>query len=135
MFTVLFLVFVVKFEQFVGSFLIKFKVFTHNGVVELPPFHGCGLRNINGTKKLVDYRNANQCLCGVWSDENCKIEYGTYPMTRYMTQGRFRYLYKNKGNCLWDYKTKEYVHMLDTPVRDNFNYFLELKMQHLNSDK
>ena len=56
-------------------------------------------------------------------------------MTRYMTQGRFRYLYKNKGNCLWNYKTKEYVHMLDTPVRDNFNYFLELKKQHLNSEE
>ena len=56
-------------------------------------------------------------------------------MTRYMTQGRFRYLYKNKGNCLWNYKTKEYVHMLDTLVRDNFNYSLELKKQHLNSEE
>ena len=91
------------------------------GLVELPPFHGCGLKNRNGTKKLVDYRNGNQCLCGVWSDEN-------------RTQGRFRYLYKNRGNCLWNYKTKEYVHMLDTPVNDNFNYFLELKKQHLNSE-
>ena len=25
--------------------------------------------------------------------------------------------------------------MLDTPVRDNFNYFLELKKQHLNSEE
>ena len=106
-----------------------------NGVFELPPFHGCGLKNRNGTKKLLDYRNGKQCLCRVWSDENSKIEYGTYTMTRYMTQGRFRYLCKNKENCLWNYKTKEYVHMLDTPVRDNFNYFLELKKQHLNSEE
>ena len=83
----------------------------------------------------MDYRNGKQCLCSVWSDENSKIEYGTYTMTRYMTQGRFRYLYKNKENCLWNYETKEYVHMLDKPVRDNFNYFLELKKQHLNSEE
>ena len=49
---------------------------------------------------------SNRCICGVWSDGNSKIEYGTFPMTRYMTQGRFRYIYKNKGNCLWSYKTK-----------------------------
>ena len=46
------------------------------GVVELPAFHGCGLKNRNGTKKLVDYRNGNQCLCSVWSDENSKIKSG-----------------------------------------------------------
>ena len=43
-----------------------------NGFVELSPFHGWGLKNRNGTKKLVDYRNGNQCLCGVWSDEIVK---------------------------------------------------------------
>ena len=105
------------------------------GVVELPAFHGCGLKNRNDAKKLVDYRNGNQCLCDVWSDENSKIEYGTYPMTRYMTQGRFRYIYENRENCLWNYKTKKYVHMLDTPASGNFNYFMELKKQHLNSTK
>ena len=103
-------------------------------VVELPAFHGCDLKNRNGTKKLVDYRNGNQCLCGVWSDENSKLKYGPYPMTRYMTQGTFRYIYKNRGNCLWNYKKKKNVHMLDTPASDNFNYFLELKKQHLNSE-
>ena len=66
-------------------------------LVELPPFHWCSLKNRNGTKKLVDYRNGNQCLCGVWSDQNSKVEYGTYPMTRYMTQSRFRYIYKIEG--------------------------------------
>ena len=70
------------------------------GLVELPPFHGCDLRNRNGTKKLIDYWHGNQCISGVWSDENSKVEYGTYPMTRYITQGRFRYLYNNRGNCL-----------------------------------
>ena len=104
-----------------------------NGLVSLPAFHGCGLKNRNGTKKLVNDSNGDQCICGVWSDENCKIDYGTYPMTRYMTQGRFRYIYKNKGNCLWNYKTKKYVHMLDTPASNNCNYFIELKKQHLNS--
>ena len=52
-------------------------------MIKLPAFHGCGLKNRNGTKKLVDYRNGNQCICGVWSDENSKIEYGNFSMTRY----------------------------------------------------
>ena len=52
-------------------------------MIKLPAFHGCGLKNRYGTKKLVDYGNGNQCICGVWSDENRKIEYGNFPMTRY----------------------------------------------------
>ena len=72
----------------------------NKGLVELPPFHGCGLKNRNGSLKLVDYRNGNQCLCPVWTDDNCKIKYCLYPMTRQMTQSKFRCLYKNKGNCI-----------------------------------
>ena len=36
------------------------------GVVELPAFHGCGLKNRNSTKKLKDYRNGNQCQNRIW---------------------------------------------------------------------
>ena len=31
-------------------------------------------------------------------------------------------------------KQKKYVNLLDTPANDNFNYILELKKQHLNSE-
>ena len=54
-------------------------------------------------------------------------------MARYSIQGSYRYLYKNRGNCLWNYKTKKFVHMLDTPIADNFKYFLKLKNEHLNT--
>ena len=103
------------------------------GFVQLPIYHGWGPRNKRGTKKLIDYRNGHQCICGVWTDENNKAKYGNFPMTRYSTQGSYRYLYKNRGNCLWSYKTKKFVHMLDTPIADNFKYFLKLKNEHLNT--
>ena len=99
------------FDEMKDYFHLNIATFIENytddkGFFELPPFHGCGLKNRNGSLKLVDYRNDDQCLCPVWTDDNCKIKYGLYPMTRYMTQGRYRYLYKDKESSIWNYKTK-----------------------------
>ena len=33
-----------------------------NGIYRFPPYHGCGLRNRNGTNKLIDYKRGYQCL-------------------------------------------------------------------------
>ena len=67
-------------------------------LVSLPPFHGCQLKNRNGSRKLIDYSNGKQCLCPVWSDDKSKLKGSLFSFIRYMTQGKDRYLFKNKGN-------------------------------------
>ena len=42
-------------------------------LIMLPPYHGYGLKNRNGTKKLRDYRNGKQYLFPLWSDEDKKL--------------------------------------------------------------
>ena len=31
-------------------------------IYRFPPYHGCGLKNRNGTNKLIDYKRGHQCL-------------------------------------------------------------------------
>ena len=104
------------------------------GLVSLPPFHGCKLKNKNGSRKLIDYRNGKQCLCPVWSDDNSKLKGSLFPFTMYMTQGKDRYLFKNKGNCIFNYSLNKYLHLSDTAISENFSKFLEDKEKYLKSD-
>ena len=95
----------------------------------LPPYHGCGLKSRNGTKKMIDYRNGQQCLFPTWpngkdnSNDSCHR-----PFTRYISfSGKDRVLFKNKGNTIFNYSTNQYDHLLDTPDQDNFKRFLQVK--------
>ena len=104
------------------------------GLVSLPPFHGCKLKNKNGSQKLIDYRNDKQCLCPVWSDDNSKLKGSLFPFATYTTQGKDRYLFKNKGNCIFNYSLNKYLHLSDTPISENFSKFLDDKEKYLKSD-
>ena len=103
-------------------------------LILLPPYHGCGLKNRNGTKKLIDYRNGKQCLFLLWSDENKNI-HDYCPFTRFITFGKDRILFKNKGNSIFNYSTNKYDHWPDTPSRHNFKRFLQIKETYLKSDQ
>ena len=83
------------FHPNVHSFIHRYT--DDEGLVSLLSFHGCELKNRNGSRKLIHYRNGKQCLCPVWSDDNSKLKGSLFPITRYMTQGKERYLFKNKG--------------------------------------
>ena len=109
------------------------------GLVLLPPFHGCNLRNRNGSRKLIDYRNGKQCLFPLWSDDKSKLKAALFALTRYMTFGKNRYRFKNKGNCIFNYTLNKYVHLSDTPIQAEFSSrlqaeFLEQKEKYLKDD-
>lgn len=106
-------------------------------LIMLPPYHGCSLKNRNGTKKIIDYRNGKQYFFPLWSDENKKINDSCHrPFTRYISfSGKDRILLKNKGNAIFNYSTNQYDHLLDTPDRDNFKRFLQIKDIYLKSDQ
>ena len=47
--------------------------------------------------------------------------------TRHMTQTRYRYLFKNKGNFVYNFKLKKYEHMSETSMRHNFKEMQDIK--------
>ena len=44
-----------------------------------------------------------------------------------MTQTRFRYLFKNKGNFVYNYNLKKYEHMSETPMHYKFTDMQSIK--------
>ena len=101
-------------------------------IIDLPLYHGCNRVNKNGTRKQICYSIGEQCTHPTdkryW--KKTKNKYKIYPdsryfsWTRYNTQTNCRYLFKNRGNLVYNYKLKRYQHMSDTPMRWEF-YHLE----------
>ena len=80
------------------------KDYQNGNLITLPPYHGCGHRNKNGTRKLIDYACEYWCVTPSWrsywkKDVKAKYQHktGDFYVTRYMTQTKFRHLLKNKG--------------------------------------
>ena len=89
----------------------------------LPSFDGCDYRNKNGTRKLIDYSRGYRCLTPSWSrfwKKNVKPKYfhdfNKYPPTRYLSNSKHRNLFKNRGNSIYNYNLKEYIHIKKTPL-------------------
>ena len=114
-------VFLVEFYEMIKEYLHPnlhhfIDRYTENGMVRLSPFHECGLQNKNGSRKLINYSNGDQCLTPLWSDNRLNLMSEFFPFTRYMTQTKDRYLFKNKGNCVYNYSLKNYQHLSYTPM-------------------
>lgn len=100
---------------------------TNRNLISFPPFHGCALRNRNGTRKLIDYSRGNRCITPSWRifwKKDVKMKYfhniKRYPATRYLTNSKYRNLFKNKGDYVYNYKLKVYKHMNESPLNDIF---------------
>ena len=96
-----------------------------NNLICLPPFHGCKHKNKNGTRKLIDYGRGYRCSTPVWNfswKRQIKKRYftGNYPVTRYLSNSKYRNLFKNKGDYVYNYKLKVYKHMNESPLNDIF---------------
>ena len=92
----------------------------------LPPFHGCGYRNKNGTKKLIDYGRGYRCIVPSWRrlwkrDVKNKYLRKKYPRTRYRLNTDYRNLFKNKGNYVYNYKLKAYKSIKEPAIKNFFN--------------
>ena len=44
-----------------------------------------------------------------------------------MTQTSYRFLFKNKGYFVYNYKLKKYEHMKNTPIHDDFKRIQDFK--------
>ena len=101
-------------------------------IIDLPLYHGCNRVNKNGTRKEIRYEQGKQCIHPTnkryW--RKTKTKYKSCPYvpyfywTRYNTRTNVTYLFKNKGNLVYNFKLEKYEHMYETPMSYNF-YYLE----------
>ena len=103
------------------------KDYQNGNLITLPPYHGCSHRNKNGTWKLIDYARGYRCVIPSWRNywgKNVKTKYkrktGHFYVTRYMTQTKFRHLFKNKGYLIYNFKLQKYEHINRTPLNHEF---------------
>ena len=54
---------------------------------------------------------------------------------RYMStvDEKLKYLFRNKLDCIYNFKTKQYVHLRDTPIRDRYERFAQSKNNYLKN--
>ena len=71
---------------------------------DLPLFHGCSKKNRNGTRKLIEYDQGYQCI--VSTDKPIGEKLKINKITRYVTWTKDGYLFKNKGNFVYNYKLR-----------------------------
>ena len=111
-------------------------------LTDLPPYHGCNATNKNGTRKLIRYEIGEQCVSPTWKcywkkpseiKPKYKKKIGVFYWARYMTQTNSRYLFKNKGNFVYNYKVKKYMHMKHTPMVYDFEDIQKFKRRYLKS--
>ena len=105
--------------------------------IYLRPFHSCNLKTRGGRRKAILYRNGNLCIFGgqfhpgklnVW--KFCLL----VQYTRYMSfvDEKLKFLYKSKEDYIYNFKTRKYDHLLDTPLRDKCLLFVRSKNAYLN---
>ena len=110
--------------------------------IDLPACHGCNATNKNGTRKLIRYEIGEQCVsptckCYWKKPSEIKPKYkkaiGAFYWARYMTQTNSRYLFKNEGNFVYNYKLKKYMQMKHTPMVYDFEDIQKFKRRYLKS--
>ena len=108
--------------------IIKEDKLKDHKLIVLPPFHGCGYRNKNGTKKLIDYSRGYRCITPSWRrlwKINVKDKYlirKNYK-TRFCLNPNYKNLFNNKGNYVYNYELKRYQSMEESKVKALFENF------------
>ena len=104
-------------------------------LIDLPPYHGCNRVNKNGTRKMIQYQMVEQSIVPTekryWRKPKAKYrrKIGFLYWTRHMTHTRFRHLFKNEGNFVYNFKLKKSEHMNKTPMHHEFKYMQEIKKE------
>ena len=105
-------------------------------LIFVPSHHGRGLKNTSGANKLIDYRNRQLCYSPAWTNgKEFNGDCHSFSLTRYLSYYGNGTFFKNKGLTIFNYRTDRFDHLLDTPNRDNFERFFQLKDLYLKSDR
>ena len=92
----------------------------------------------NGKRKFINYTIGEHCVAPTWQryckkdiKPKYKTKIGFFYWTRYLTQTRDRYLFKNKGYFVYNYKLKKYEHLKNTPMHQDFKFMQNFKEEYL----
>ena len=109
-------------------------------LIYLLPYHACGWKTRGGKKKSILYRNGNICIftgnfhpgkMNVWKFQPL------VQFTRHMSfvDEMVKFLFNCKGYYIYNFDTRKYVHLSDTPMRDRYEHFLNAKNVYLNKHR
>ena len=102
--------------------------YRNGDLIDLPFYHDCDRLNTNGTRKLIEYKNGMQCICPTnkpyWKITKHKYKRGAANAKRRYRQ---RFLFKNKGNFIYNYKLKKFEHISQTPLKFEYDYSQRIK--------
>ena len=102
--------------------IIKEDKLKDDKLIVLPPFHGCGYRNKNGTKKLIDYSRGYRCITPSWRrlwKINVRDKYlirKNYK-TRFCLNPNYKNLFKNKGKYVYNYELNKYQPIEESKIK------------------
>ena len=127
-----------RIKNYLHPHLNQFVNYYRNGnIIALPPYHGSNRLNRNGARKEIEYNLGHQSIIPTykpyWRETKNKYKRLHFYQTRYMTKTNCRYLFKNKGNFVFNYKPKKYEHLSGTPMSYNFYHLQEIKKRKLKN--
>ena len=106
----------------VGKHIVHMSV-PKESLIYLPPLphHCCEIKTRGGRRKAILYRNGEICIWGgsfhpgrlnTWKVQR-SVQY-----TRYMSfvEPRLKFLHRSKGNYIYNFETKKYVHLRERPL-------------------
>ena len=102
--------------------IIKEDKLKDDKLIVLPPFHGCGYRNKNGTKKFIDYSRGYRCITPSWRrlwKINVRDKYlirKNYK-TRFCLKPDYKNLFKNKGKYVYNYELNKYQPIEESKIK------------------
>ena len=101
-----------KLEKFFHPNIIANKDYYYNrGFYCFPNFHGCSLKNRNGTNKMIDYSRGSHCLTPTFKKywkKNKKFKSRKVQYTRNMTTYGINRFFKTKGDSWFDRTNKKW---------------------------
>lgn len=102
------------------------------------PHHCCENKTRGGKRKAILYRNGEICICGGSFHPGRLNTWKVQPSvqnTRYMSfvEPKLKFLHRSKGNYVYNFETKKYVHLRETPLRYSYERYVQSKNIYLNS--
>lgn len=109
----------------------------NDDLIYLSPYHSCDWKTRGGREKAILYRNGNLCVLGGQYHPG-KLRISKFPphvqYTRYMSfvDDKVKFLYKNRGDYIYNFRTGKYDHLSVTPIKDRYFRFIKSKKIYLD---
>ena len=106
--------------------------------IYLPPYHSCNSKTRGGRRKNIMYQNGDIFCTGGQFHPGKMMVWKFRPSViylRYMSSvdEKLKYLFRSKGDYIYNFKTKQYVHLRDTLIRDRYERFTQSKNNYLKN--